>query len=268
MSLFYNYKNIKVHYTSTGKGSAIILLHGFLENIKMWDEIIPELSKKNRVIAIDLFGHGKTENLGYVHTMDDQALMIRALLKDLNLRKVTLIGHSMGGYIALSFADLFPKNSKGICLLNSTAYADTDEKKKNRDRVIIAVKQNYKTFIRISIPLLFSEANRDLLKKEIKTTITEALNTSKQGVIASLEGMKVRDDKTHVLQNENIKKLLILGENDPVLNFNTHIKQIKNTNTKWHKLSDGHMSHIERTVDVISNLKSFAKFDVRFNPKN
>lgn len=257
MSLFYNYKNIKVHYTSTGKGSAVILLHGFLENISMWNEIIPELSKKNRVISIDLLGHGLTENLGYVHTMDEQALMVRTLLKNLNIRKVTLIGHSMGGYIALAFADLFLRNTKGVCLLNSTAYSDSIEKKKNRDRAINAVKQNYKSFIRIAIPLLFSTENRALLKKEITTVISEALKTSKQGVIASLEGMKIRDDKTHILQNESIKKLLILGENDPVLNFKTHIKQIKNTNTEWHKLMQGHMSHIEATVDVISSLKKF-----------
>ena len=257
MSLFYNYKNIKVHYTSTGKGSAVVLLHGFLENISMWNEIIPELSKKNRVISIDLLGHGLTENLGYVHTMDEQALMVRTLLKNLNIRKVTLIGHSMGGYIALAFADLFLRNTKGICLLNSTAYADSVEKKKNRDRAINAVKQNYKSFIRIAIPLLFSTENRALLKKEITTVISEALKTSKQGVIASLEGMKIRDDKTHILQNESIKKLLILGENDPVLNFKTHIKQIKNTNAEWHKFMQGHMSHIEATVDVISSLKKF-----------
>ncbi len=110
-----SYKNIRVNYTSTGKGSAIVLLHGFLENSFMWNEIIPVLSKRNKVITVDLFGHGKTENLGYIHTMEEQATMVRSLLKTLNIRKATLIGHSMGGYVVLAFAELFPKNTKGIC---------------------------------------------------------------------------------------------------------------------------------------------------------
>ena len=151
MSNFFEYKNIQVHFKSEGKGPAIVLLHGFLENLSMWNHISATLSKKNRIITIDLLGHGKTDNLGYVHSMEDQAHLVRSLLKNLNLRKVTLIGHSMGGYIALAFADLYPKNTKGFCLLNSTSYADTKEKKVNRERAITAVKQNYKTFVRISM---------------------------------------------------------------------------------------------------------------------
>ena len=255
MSNFFPYKNIKVHYTSIGKGPVIVLLHGFLENITMWDKITPALSKKNRIIAIDLLGHGQTENLGYIHTMEDQATLVKDLLDNLKLRKSKLIGHSMGGYVALAFADMFPNNTKSICLLNSTAYADSNAKKMNRDRAIRAVKQNYKTFIRVSIPLLFSEKNRDQLKKEIENTTNEALKTSKQGVIAALEGMKIRNDYTNVLFDDKIEKTLILGENDTVLDFDTHIQQVKGNNTKWHKIKQGHMSHIEATDDVISIIR-------------
>jgi len=108
------YKNIPINYAFKGKGSAIVLLHGFLENSSMWKGIILGLSKRNKVITVDLFGHGKTENLGYIHTMEEQATMVRSVLKSLNIRKATLIGHSMGGYVALAFAELFPKNTKGI----------------------------------------------------------------------------------------------------------------------------------------------------------
>lgn len=253
------YKNIKVNYTSTGKGSAVVLLHGFLENSSMWKTLIPVLSKKNRVITVDLFGHGKSENLGYIHTMEEQATMVRSVLKSLNIRKVTLIGHSMGGYIALAFAVLFPKNTKGICLMNSTAYPDTTEKKINRERAIEVVKQNHQTFVRISIPQLFSEENRSLLKSDINDVIKEGLLTTKQGIIASLEGMKIRKDRTAILKNNAFKKLLILGKKDTVLNVEEHKKQVENTNTKLIMLSQGHMSHIENNIELATVLENFIK---------
>ena len=250
-----NYKNILIHCTSTGKGPVIVMLHGFLENLSMWNEITPELAKKNRVISIDLLGHGQTENLGYVHTMEEQATMVKFVIQRFRLRRVTLIGHSMGGYVALAFADLFPKNTKGFCLLNSTAYPDSKEKKVGRERAIKVVKKNYKTFIRISIPMLFAEKNRNLLKKEINQITEEALKTSKQGIIAALEGMKIRKDHTAFLHKNEFKKMLILGENDTVLDCEIHSKQIKNTNTEYYLLPHGHMSHIEATSNVVSKLK-------------
>ncbi len=254
---FFTYKNININYTSTGKGSVIVLLHGFLENVSMWKEIVPVLSKKNRVISIDLLGHGKTENLGYVHSMEEQAEMVKALLNSLKLRKFIFIGHSMGGYIALAFADLFPNSVKGLCLLNSTAYADSDEKKTNRDRAINVVKQNHKLFVQVSIPQLFSEENRTYLQSEIEEVTKEALKTSKQGIIASLEGMKIRKDRTSILKNTAFKTFLILGERDAVLDFETHRKQVENTSTKIVKLSQGHMSHIENKQKLILGLKNF-----------
>ncbi|MBL4724987.1 MAG: alpha/beta fold hydrolase [Lutibacter sp.] len=141
------YKNTNIHFTSTGKGPAIVLLHGFLENSSMWNKIAEVLSKKNRIICIDLLGHGKTENHGYIHTMNEQAIMVKAVLKQLRLRKCILVGHSMGGYIALSFSKLFPEYVKGLSLMNSTALPDSIAKKINRNRAINVVKQNHKTFV-------------------------------------------------------------------------------------------------------------------------
>ncbi|OIQ41351.1 MAG: alpha/beta hydrolase [Bacteroidetes bacterium MedPE-SWsnd-G1] len=257
MSHFFEYKNIQVHYKSTGRGPAILLLHGFLENLGMWEFLIPKISKKNKVISIDLLGHGKTGNLGYVHTMEDHAKLIRELVKSLNIRKATLIGHSMGGYVVLAFADLYPKNTKGFCLLNSTALTDSSAKKVSRDRAIKAVKENHKTFIRVSIPMLFSEHNRSHLKKQIKEVTSQALKTSKQGIIASLEGMKVREERVELLQNDSFKKMLILGVNDTVLDITKHKNQVENTSTQFIELRHGHMSHIEATKDVVNALSKF-----------
>lgn len=253
------YKNTKISFTDQGKGTAIVLLHGFLENQSMWNAFLPEFSKKNRVITIDLLGHGNTESLGYVHSMEDNADMVMSVLQHLKIRKSVFIGHSMGGYVALAIAELYPENVKGIVLLNSTSRADSDERKTNRDRAIKAVKQNYSAFISMSIANLFSEKNRGLLVNEIENVKKEALKTPLQGIVASLEGMKIRKDREVILHFATYPIFLILGKQDPVLNYEETISQIENTNTTLVSFNDGHMSHIENQEKLLEVLLGFLK---------
>ena len=255
----FSYKNTSVNFTSKGTGKTVVLLHGFLENSSMWNLISDELSKKYRVVCIDLLGHGATENHGYIHTMQDQAEMVLAVLKYLRLRKYVLVGHSMGGYIALEICKLVPKNIKGLCLMNSTALPDTKEKKTNRDRAITAVKQNHKTFIRIAIPMLFSEENRTVFTSEIKVITNEALQLSPQGIIAALEGMKVRKNNTSIYKSANFPIQMIIGKQDPALDYNTLIAQTKNTNVQIVEFPDGHMSHVENKDALLTALAVFLK---------
>jgi len=253
------YKNTKISYTEQGKGTAVVLLHGFLENQTMWNAFVPNLAKKNRVITIDLLGHGQTECLGYVHAMEDQADMVHAVLHELKIRKTVLIGHSMGGYIALAFAELYPENIKGLVLLNSTSRADSDERKTNRDRAIVAVKQNYTAFVRMSIANLFSEDNREKLINEIESVKTEALKTPLQGIVASLEGMKIRKDREVLLHFAPFPIQLILGKKDPVLIYDENIDQIEGTKVQLTTFDDGHMSHIENQADLKKLFVDFLK---------
>jgi pimeloyl-ACP methyl ester carboxylesterase len=253
------YKNTSISFSETGKGATVVLLHGFLENKQMWDFCIPTLSKKNRVIAIDLFGHGATENSGYIHSMEDQADMVFAVLQSLKVRKATFIGHSMGGYVALAFAELYPDNCKGIILVNSTAVADSDERKLNRDRAIKCVKQNYTSFISMSIANLFSEKNREIMTETIELVKNEALKTPLQGIVASLEGMKIRKDREVLLHFATFPILLVLGKQDPVLNYSDTIKQIENTAVELVVFDDGHMSHLENPDELLEVLVRFLR---------
>jgi len=253
------HKNTYVHFTSIGKGNAVVLLHGFLENSSMWQEVAQELSKRNRVICVDLLGHGQTGNLGYIHSMEDQAKMVKAVLNHLRLRKYSLIGHSMGGYVAFAFAKLFPESVKGLCLMNSTALPDSEEKKLSRDRAIKAIKKNHKTFVRVAIPMLFSEKNREIFTKEIEEITQEALLLSSQGIIAALEGMKIRKNQTSIYNTANFPIQMIVGKQDPAQDYDSLIAQTKNTNVKVIEFHDGHMSHIENKENLIKNLAIFIK---------
>lgn len=253
------YKNTKISYSDQGKGNVVVLLHGFLENSTMWNAFVPEIGNRNRVIAIDLLGHGTTDCIGYIHSMEDQADMVHAVLQNLKIRKAILIGHSMGGYIALAFAELYPENIKGLVLLNSTSRADNEERKTNRDRAIKAVKQNYTAFVRMSIANLFSEKNRAILIDAIENVKLEALNIPLQGIVAALEGMKIRKDREVILHFANYPKLLILGKQDPVLNYVENATQIENTEVKLISFPDGHMSHIENEKELLSVLLEFLR---------
>ncbi|GGA70135.1 alpha/beta hydrolase [Flavobacterium palustre] len=253
------FKNTRISYTDSGKGTAVILLHGFLENQQMWDNYVSVFAKKNRVITIDLLGHGETECLGYVHSMENNADIVHAVLTKLHIRKAIFVGHSMGGYVALAFAEMYPDYIKALVLLNSTSRADSDERKANRDRAIKAVKQSFTNFISLSIANLFSEENRERLKDKIETVKNEALKTPLQGIVASLEGMKIRMDREVLLHLTPYPKMLILGKKDPVLNYEENLEQIEETDVQLVTFPDGHMSHIENEAELTKVLADFFK---------
>lgn len=251
------YKNTKISYTDSGAGTAIVLLHGFLENKKMWQEYVTLFSEKHRVITIDLLGHGQSDCLGYVHAMEDNANAVHEVLEHLKIEKATILGHSMGGYVGLAFAELFPNTIQKLVLLNSTSKEDTAEKKLNRTRAIKAVKQNYVNFVSLAIGNLFSENNRIRLEDEIEKVKVQALKTPLQGIVASLEGMKIRKDREALLHKNLFPVLLILGKKDPVLNYEESLSQIEDTTVELVSFEDGHMSHIENKEELKAVLLDF-----------
>lgn len=257
MQQFVTYKNIEIAYSVSGKGNALVLLHGFLETSSMWKTYVDTFSKTHKVITIDLLGHGKTPCLGYIHTMEEMAETVFVVLKKLKLRKIHLAGHSMGGYVALAFAEMYPDYIKALCLINSTSRADSEERKANRDRAISAVKYNHKQFIRISISNLFRPKNRKIFAETIKEVKKEALTTSLQGIVAALEGMKIREDREVLLHFSPYKKMMIVGKRDPILAFEDVIDQTKNSEVDVDIFPDGHMSHIENEEDLLFSLKRF-----------
>lgn len=253
------HKGATINFTDEGSGNSVVLLHGFLENSTMWDTIKPELLKKNRVITIDLLGHGETGCLGYVHTMEQMAEAVETVLHHLKIRRAVFVGHSMGGYVALAFAEKLPDNVKGLVLMNSTTRADSEERKINRDRAIKAVKLNHKSFVRMAISNLFRPKNRTVYAETIKEVKKQALKTPLQGIIAALEGMKIRNDREALLHFSPYKKMMMIAKHDPILNFEDCLDQVEGTTVEKEILPDGHMSHIENQEEVLYALTAFLK---------
>ena len=253
------FKNANISFSDQGKGTAVVLIHGFLENATMWKNVVPEISKRNRVVTIDLLGHGKTDCLGYIHTMELFAEIIAAVLKALRIRKCVLVGHSLGGYIALAFAEKYPQKVKGLCLMNATSNEDTLERKALRLRANKMIANNFRNMVRMSFTNLFGPKSKTIFKEEVGLAVFEALQTPMQGYIAAQEGMQLRANRNHVLTDNSFKKLLIIGKNDPVLDFETSLDEAEKTNSAIVVFQNGHMPHIENKLELSNALKEFMK---------
>jgi pimeloyl-ACP methyl ester carboxylesterase len=244
-----NYKNTKISYQLIGSGKTIVFLHGFLENKEMWLPII-ENFKNNQIVLIDLLGHGKTGVISTSHTMEDQADMVAFVLDELKIENSFFVGHSMGGYVALALLEKKPDIFMGIALQNSTTFADTEDRKTIRTRFNKLLDQNFEATVSMSISNLFASNFKEKNLNIVKETQEIALKTSIDGIKAAQEGMKLRKDTTHVWKNAPVKKYLILGAKDEILNFET-TKQIASEDEIF-ILPNGHMSHLEDQEMLIS----------------
>lgn len=255
------FKNTPISYIEKGKGRPLVLLHGFLESSEIWLDFIDELSKKYRVIAIDLLGHGQSGCLGYVHSMELMAEGVKHVLKHLKIRKVLLVGHSMGGYVSMAFAENYPDDIKGLCLFHSSAAADNELKKKDRDRLIKLVKFSKKDLIKGLIPNLFAKESKKRHSKSISMLQKAARKISKQSIVAALEGMKERREREIVLRFCSYPILFIMGAKDPVFSLDALMEQASLPRNSTAILLDnvGHMGFLEAREETLSALSSFAK---------
>ncbi len=254
------FKKIKVHYNDSGKGRVIVLLHGFLGSNEIWSEFIKKLSKKFRIIAIDFPGHGETPAIGYYHSMELLAQCIKTVLNNVGVWRYVIAGHSMGGYAALAFAELYPENVSGLCLFHSNSYPDLKEKKKERERIIHLVKKEHKHYVSEVIISLFAPENLEKNKTDIEKAKQIASIVSKQSIINCLEGMKDRKNRDLILKLAEYPILFIIGKKDSVINYETMYPQIGLCKyPKVLMLEDaGHMGFYEAPKETMKELDQFA----------
>ena len=254
------FRDKEIHYHLTGDGPVIVLLHGFLESGSVWKNYVRRLTSGFKIITIDLPGCGGSQNLNDVHSMDDMAEAVRSVLKSLDIKTCLMVGHSMGGYVALAFAEKYPRMLKGFVLFHSQAGADSPEAIANRERTIAVVEKDHHTFIKNFIPDLFDPGNVKKFSKEIEILKEIADNSSPEGIIASLKGMKNRPDRQHVLLNSRVPVLFIIGKNDKRIPMEVVIPQTLLPAHSEVLLLDhvGHMGFIEASGKTFEAVKGFA----------
>ncbi|WOC51604.1 alpha/beta hydrolase [Bergeyella porcorum] len=241
-------KNTMLNYEIYGTGSQnLVLLHGFMENLLMWDDMAPLLSKRFRLIKIDLPGHGRSDLYAQTHTMELMAEKVKEVTDALKLDQFHLLGHSMGGYVSLAFAEKFPKALKSFTLFFSTFFADNEEKKETRRKSFRIIEENFKTFVNAGVPNLFSPMEKQRLSEKIELAKTIALSHKPKGIIAATKGMIERTDKRSVLEHFEGKILIIAGKYDNAVNTETTIKALpERDNIKSYILDCGHNGHWEK----------------------
>jgi pimeloyl-ACP methyl ester carboxylesterase len=241
------YKGTDVVYSHSGGGKTIVLLHGFLEDRTMWNDYTSRWERDHQIIAIDLLGQGESGNLGYTHSMEEHALAVLSVLDAEQIGPCAVVGHSMGGYVALALAEKRPDQLTHLVLFHSTAFADSESKRQDRERVIDLAKRNKQIYIKAVIPSLFADQTRNGLSKEIEKLIEVANQFTTQGLIANLQGMKDRADRSKVLREEAFKKLIIHGEFDSVISL-SDMKNLEalSPSIRLEVVSNiGHMGHFE-----------------------
>jgi pimeloyl-ACP methyl ester carboxylesterase len=254
-----------LRYQDVGKGTVIVFLHGYLETLKVWKELVHEISNKFRVIAPDLPGHGKSEITEEVQTMDSMAEQVKLMLDHLNIGKCYMVGHSMGGYVALAFLEKYPEMLSGISLFHSGPFADTDEKKEHRDREITLIKHGKKSLVYHNhIAKTFAGDNIYLYPEINEKLIKMCEKSSESGIIAALEGMKVRPDRSAVLENTSVPVQYIIGKMDNYIPFQT-LERIKLPKTADIVVleNSGHMGMFEEKAKSIAAITRFVEMNIR-----
>jgi len=209
------YKNTKVSYHDQGQGACMVFLHGYLENRRIWDPFLDYFKDTHRVLCMDIPGHGDSGVWAGSHLMDDLARALMAILNEEGIDRIWLIGHSMGGYVSMAFADLFPHALQGYVLFHSTCFADNEEKKLNRDREIALLRcGKMRQIVTVNIPRAFSDGNLDKFSTEVLRAQEIAFSVSDEGCRALLEGMKHRPDRSQVLSDPSLRLLIIGGMRD------------------------------------------------------
>ncbi len=250
----YYFNNTPIFYKSTGSGPALVLLHGFLESSTIWKELIPDLKEKYTIICMDLPGHGKSGNLSEIHSMELMAEVLYELLTHLNIATCKLVGHSMGGYVALAFAESYPHAVDTLVLLNSTPLSDSIERKENRDRALRLIQSEKKLFIGMAIANLFSEETRLLFPSAIEALKKEAYSFSTEGIMANIRGMRDRVDRTALLKNFGGKKWVVAGTKDPIVPFSQCKLLALETESHFKTVEGSHMSWLENQDEIVKFL--------------
>lgn len=237
-----------MYYRSAGQGMPVILLHGFCETGQVWDGFYPELAKKRQVLIPNLPGFGKSDPLPAGFSISDVAGAVFQWIQSLEIERAVIIGHSLGGYVALELAKAQPGIVSGLGLFHSTAFADTAEKKETRDKVIEFVNNHsVEVFADSFIPQLFYVNNRDRLEAEVNQMVTIARSTALETLVEYTRAMRDRNDRTDVLKELDAPILFMAGDRDtsvPIEKSKEQAPLIKNP--VFHVLKDtGHMGMFE-----------------------
>lgn len=273
MEYFTTAAGITVHLMDTQentdtvkKEKTIILLHGYLETMNIWNELVERLKDRYRVIVFDMPGHGLTDSAPAgedgrtVNSMEFCADLTKAIMDKCGIEKAVIGGHSMGGYAAGIFCNKYAERTYKVIIFNSNPYADKPEKAEDRKREIEVIRHGkLESLASLCIPKMFKEDNLRLFDDKIMETIELCDMHNPEGIVASIIGMQERNDIQAVYENPAVPILAFEGDNDRFMN----IEDVREMISKFPKIkhclleNTGHCSFIEAEEQVYQQMCEF-----------
>lgn len=251
-----------MYYQKTGEGETVVLIHGFPENGRLWNNISGHLALTNTVIIPDLPGSGQSVLTGHV-SLSEMATGIKDLLVSESIEKCVLAGHSMGGYVALAFAAMYPEMVAGVSLVHSSPLADDDEKKQTRARAIEVIRNGgKKAFLRQMVSGLFSPSFTALKPEVVERQISASMDIEEAGLINFYTAMMNRPDRTEILLNSAFAVQWVLGADDNVIPLQKILPYTHRNEVNFVSFYEncGHMSMLENPGELKRDIKNFTEY--------
>jgi pimeloyl-ACP methyl ester carboxylesterase len=263
----FDYNGNKLFYRTKGEGPLVILLHGFGEDGTIWRNQY-DIFSDHQLIVPDLPGSGRSEMIEDM-TMEGMADAVKAIMTHAGLAGkeegwAALIGHSMGGYITLAFAEKYPELLNRFGLFHSTAYADNEEKKETRRRGIEFINRNGGfEFLKTVILKLYAPASKDEHPEWVEQQLAAVRNVNGTSLVSYYQAMMQRQDRTDVLRNSKLPVLFIMGRHDTAVPLVDGLRLCHLPQLSYiHILENsGHTGMIEQADEAIKILKQFISAD-------
>lgn len=250
-------------YRKVGSGPAVVLLHGFPEDGSLWDNIYPVLAANFRVIIPDIPGSGQSSLSQEDTTIEALAEAVHSILDREQISSVVLVGHSMGGYVALAFAEKYPEYVQGLSLVHSSAAADMEDKKEVRRKAIALIRKGGREpFIKSMIPNLFAPDFQENHPEAIQRQIERGMKLSADSIISFYNAMIKRPDRTNLLKESSFPVQFVIGRQDSVMPLAAALEQSRLAVVNYVSLYNncGHMSMLEQPELLSSDLKDFITY--------
>jgi pimeloyl-ACP methyl ester carboxylesterase len=214
------YNAARIFYNVSGSGDTLVLLHGFCEDQNIWELLIPPLAQQYKLILIDLPGFGKSEGLKDIPSVESYAESVSAVLKQEGISGCSMIGHSLGGYVTLAFAEKYPQMLYGIGLFHSQPYPDDDARKEARLKAKQFVKEvSSSRYVGELMGNLFSPEFKQQYPQSVSEIIKRYQATKPVGIIYALDAMRTRKDRTEMLKAFRKDVLYLVAEKDNVIPY-------------------------------------------------
>lgn len=250
-----NINSIELAYERHGKGNPLVLLHGYPLDHHLWGEVVPLLKGNFDLIVPDLRGFGESTTVATPYTMDDFASDIVGLLNQIDIHKAAIVGHSMGGYVALAFARLYPERVNGLGLISSQVLADPPDRKEGRYKTAADVAETgISGVVETMTPKFTSNPQwQAFARKNMEAQQSAAY-------IGALKAMAERVDSMPLLSTLKYLVVVVHGDADMLIPVE-RAREVKAALPESHLVEikgAGHMPMCEAPVETAQALKKLS----------